>query len=95
MTGHNDQLQARHEIASAFIAGERAADRAIREIANGFAPPDRFLTDLRDLAEADGVQLAGTPRVRGWARRIAKFIEAKILTAPQARRRREREEATD
>ncbi len=64
------------DIPAEYLAGERVAERAIRTIVDGFAQPDRLLTDLRDVLEADGVQIAGTPRLRGWTRRIAKFIEA-------------------
>lgn len=64
------------DLAAGYLAGEKAAERAIRTIVDGFAQPDRLLTNLRDLLEADGVQMSGTPRLRGWTRRIAKFIEA-------------------
>jgi hypothetical protein len=63
-------------IASAVVAGERAAERLLYAVSQGVAPPNRLLQDFLDQLEADGLTLPATPRLRGFCRRIQKALEA-------------------
>jgi hypothetical protein len=57
------------------ISDERIAERGLNTINQGVAQPDRLLSDLIELIEADGYMIPATPRLKGWARRIQKAIE--------------------
>ena len=58
------------------IRGEREAERVIRCHRDGMARPNELLNSLRDLLLIDGVELAATPRLAGWARRLGKALES-------------------
>ena len=61
---------------TAYVSGEQAAERTLYVIREEIAVPDRLMMDLLDLLEIDGYPVMGSPRLRGWARRLQKAFEA-------------------
>ena len=60
---------------TAYVSGERTAERTLYVIREEIAVPDRLMMDLIDLLEVDGQPVTGSPRLRGWARRLQKAFE--------------------
>jgi hypothetical protein len=60
---------------TAYVSGERAAERTLYVIREEIAIPDRLMMDLLDLLEVDGRMVTGSPRLRGWARLLQKAFE--------------------
>ena len=64
------------DIVADALEGEREAKRAVRCAVDGVARPDELLRSLQDVLEADQIIVAGTPRLRAWARAVQKALEA-------------------
>jgi hypothetical protein len=60
----------------AALAGERAALRVLRRIADGLGVGNELLGELRDVVNDDGQDLPATPRLRSFCRALQKSIEA-------------------
>jgi hypothetical protein len=56
----------------AALAGERAALRVLRRIADGLGVGNELLGELREVVADDGGHLDASPRLRGFARQIQK-----------------------
>lgn len=54
---------------------DRAAQRAIRALQDGFGLPDMLLHNLQDAAESDGQPIRSTPAVRAFCRAVQKHLE--------------------
>lgn len=57
------------------LAGERAAQRDLQAVRDGFAHADTLLFGVADALAADGSPIRGTPRLRAYLRAIQKHIE--------------------
>jgi hypothetical protein len=59
------------------LAGERAALRVLRRIADGIGTGDELLGELRDVVHDDGHTVPATPRLRSFCRALQKALEAR------------------
>ena len=60
----------------ATLAGDRAAARVLRRIADGVGTGDGLLGELRDVVHEDGGNVEATPRLRAFCRALQKVVES-------------------
>lgn len=59
----------------ALLAGERAAERVVRAVRDGFADTDRLLAEFVAVAGDGGQAVRVTPALRGFSRALQKRLE--------------------
>jgi hypothetical protein len=57
------------------LAGERAAQRDLRAVCDGFACADHLLHSALDIAAETGIAVPTTPKLRSWFRALQKGFE--------------------